>query len=184
MRDELAKVIGDNKRRMQAEEEQDKLIIALTLKVDQFALERDQFALERDQASAKLEQANAQIDLLVKMLKDKGQDKAAIDKVLKFYDNPHTLPSHKTITQREINKEKKEERRQKNPEGRRGRQGGFKGYAASRKSTQKVRHRPQKCASCGGGNLKVTRIDSENATDIPEKPNLSLIHISEPTRPY
>ena len=142
MRDELAKVIGDNKRRMRAEEEQDKLIIALTLKVDQFAL-------ERDQASAKLEQATAQIDRLVKMLKDKGQDKAAIDKVLKFYDNPHTPPSHKTITQREINKEKKEERRQKNPEGRRGRQGGFKGYAVSRKSTQKVRHRPQKCASRG-----------------------------------
>ena len=176
MRDELAKVIGDNKRRMRAEEEQDKLIIALTLKVDQFAL-------ERDQASAKLEQATAQIDRLVKMLKDKGQDKAAIDKVLKFYDNPHTPPSHKTITQREINKEKKEERRQKNPEGRRGRQGGFKGYAVSRKSTQKVRHRPQKCASCGGGNLKVTRIDNENVTDIPEIPQATVTtHVTETCR--
>ena len=76
------------------------MIIALTLKVDQFAL-------ERDPASAKLEQANAQIDRLVKMLKDKGQDKAAIDKALKFYDNPHIPPSRKTITRREINKEKK-----------------------------------------------------------------------------
>ena len=176
MRDELAKVIGDNKRRMRAEEEQDKLIIALTLKVDQFAL-------ERDQASAKLEQATAQIDRLVKMLKDKGQDKAAIDKVLKFYDSPHTPPSHKTVTQLEINKEKKEERRQKNPEGRRGRQGGFKGYAVSRKSTQKVRHRPQKCASCGGGNLKVTRIDNENVTDIPEIPQATVTtHVTETCR--
>ena len=75
---------------MRAEEEHGKMIIALTLKVDQFAL-------ERDQASTKLEQANAKIDLLVKMLKDKGQDKADIDKVLKFYDNPHTPPSHRTI---------------------------------------------------------------------------------------
>ena len=65
MRDELAKVIGDNKRRMRAEGEHDKLIIAPTLKVDQFALKCDQFALERDQASAKLEQASAQIDRLV-----------------------------------------------------------------------------------------------------------------------
>ena len=161
---------------MRAEEEQDKLIIALTLKVDQFAL-------ERDQASAKLEQANAQIDRLVKMLKDNGQDKAAIDKVLKFYDNPHTPPSHKTITQREINKEKEEERRQKNPEGRCGRQGGFKGYAVSRKSMQRVRHRPQKCASCGSGNLMVTRIDNENATDIPEMPQAAVTtHVTKTCR--
>ena len=65
---------------MQAEEEQGKMIIALTLKVDQFALERDQLTLERDQLSTNLEQANAKIDLLIKMLKDKGRDKADIDK--------------------------------------------------------------------------------------------------------
>ena len=183
LRDELAKVIGDNKRRMRAEEEQGKMIIALTLKVDQFALERDQLTLERDQLSTNLEQANAKIDLLIKMLKDKGQDKAGIDKVLKFYDNPHTPPSHKTITQREINKEKKEERRQKNPEGRRGRKGGFTGYAVSRRAKQKVRHRPQKCASCGGDNLKVTRIDNENATDIPEMPHAVVTtHVTETCR--
>ena len=152
------------------------MIIALTLKVDQFALERDQL-------STNLEQANAKIDLLVKMLKDKGQDKADIDKVLKFYDNPHTPPSHRTITQREINKEKKKERRQKNPEGRRGRKGGFKGYAVSRRAVQKVRHRPQECTSCGGGNLKVTRIDSENATDIPEMPQAAITtHVTETCR--
>ena len=73
LRDELAKVIGDNKRRIRAEEEQGKMIIALTLKVDQFALERDQTALERDQLSTKLEQANAKIDILVNMLKNKEQ---------------------------------------------------------------------------------------------------------------
>ena len=151
------------------------MIIALTLKVDQFTLERDQL-------STNLEQANAKIDLLVKMLKDKGQDKAGIDKVLKFYDN-HTPPSHKTITQREINKEKKEERCQKNPEGRRGRKGGFKGYAVSRGAKQKVWHMPQECASCGGGNLKVTRIDNENATDIPEMPQAAVTtHVTETCR--
>ena len=161
---------------MRAEEEHGKMIIALTLKVDQFALERDQL-------STNLEHANAKIDLLVKMLKDKGQDKANIDKVLKFYDNPHTPPSHRTITQREINKEKKEERRQKNPEGRRGRKGGFKGYAVSRRAVQEVRHRPQECTSCGGGNLKVTRIDNENTTDIPDMPQAAITtHVTETCR--
>ena len=116
LRDELAKVIGDNKRFTQVVGEQGKKIIGLTLKVDQSTLERDQMVLERDQLSTKLEQANAKIGVLVNMLKNKEQDKADIDKVLKFYDNSHTPPSHKTITQREINKEKKEERHQKNPE--------------------------------------------------------------------
>ena len=111
LRDELAKVIGDNKRFTQVVGEQGKKIIGLTLKVDQSTLERDQMVLERDQLSTKLEQANAKIGVLVNMLKNKEQDKADIDKVLKFYDNSHTPPSHKTITQREINKEKKEERR-------------------------------------------------------------------------
>ena len=183
LRDELAKVIGDNKRFTQVVGEQGKKIIGLTLKVDQSTLERDQMVLERDQLSTKLEQANAKIGVLVNMLKNKEQDKADIDKVLKFYDNSHTPPSHKTITQREINKEKKEERHQKNPEGRRGRKGGFKGYAVSRRAEQKIRHRPQECASCGGGNLKVTRIDNENAMDIPALPQAAATtHVTETCR--
>ena len=183
LRDELAKVIGDNKRFTQVVGEQGKKIIELTLKVDQSTLERGQMVLERDQLSTKLEQANAKIGVLVNMLKNKEQDKADIDKVLKFYDNSHTPPSHKTITQREINKEKKEERHQKNPEGRRGRKGGFKGYAVSRRAEQKVRHRPRECASCGGGNLKVTRIDNENAMDIPALPQAAVTtHVTETCR--
>lgn len=70
------------------------------------------------------------------------------------------LNSH--ITLREINKEEEKERCQKNPEGRRGRTADFKGYAASRESVQNVLHRPQKYASCGSVNLKVTCIENEN----------------------
>ena len=46
-----------------------------------------------------------------------------------------------------------------------------------------MRHRPQKCASCGSDNLKVTRIDSENATDIPEMPQATVTtHVTETCR--
>ena len=67
------------------------------------------------------------------MLKDKEQDKADIDKVLKFYDNSHTPPSHKTITRREIGARKT-----------------LKGY--QRRAEQKV----AQAARVRSGNLKVT----------------------------
>ena len=72
----------------------------------------DQIILERDQA-------NAKVELLASILKDMEKDKIDADRISQFYDNAHTSPRQKTITQREINREEKEERRQQNPERKR-----------------------------------------------------------------
>ena len=173
LRDELAKVIGENKRRKRAEEEMSRKIVELALKVDQIILERDQIALERDQA-------NAKVELLASILKDVEKGKIDADKISQFYDNAHTTPRQKTITQREINKEKKKERRQRNPEGKRGRKKGCEDHAVSRKATQAVRHSPQRCALRDGRNLKVVGTTSKNVVDIPVLPQAVVTcHIVE-----
>ena len=184
LRDELAQVIAENKRHRHVQDEMGQNIIELALKVDQLALERDQanakvdqLALERDQANAKVDQlalerdqANAKVDRLIDILKEITEGKIEIEKILQFYDNPHAPPSNKTITQREINKEKREERRRSNPGGRRGRKKGFRGKAVSRKAMQTVRHKSKKCPSCGGGNLKTVSTSTRNVIDVPVLP--------------
>ena len=107
------------------------------------------------------------------MLKNKEQDKADIDKVLKFYDNSHTPPSHKTITQREIRKRNDTRLRE-----------GAAARVDSRvtQSAAGPSRRSAKCASCGGGN-QVTRIDNENAMDIPALPQAAVTtHVTETCR--
>ena len=85
LRDELAKVIGENKRRKRTEGEMSRKIVELALRMDQIILERDQIALERGQA-------NAKVELLASILKDVEKGKIDADRISQFYDNAHTPP--------------------------------------------------------------------------------------------
>ena len=167
LRDELARVIAENRRHRNVEEEMGKNIVDFALKVDQLTLEVDRLTLERDQV-------NAKADKLMRILGETMGDKATLERLLQFYDNPHSPPSSRTITQREINKEKKEERRRNNPEGRRGRKKGFRGKAVSRRAERTASHRPGRCSSCGGGSLDVISSESRNIIDIPEIPKATV----------
>ena len=159
LRDELAKVIGILRKHERTIREQAESIA--------------QLALERDRAVLELENLRAENNHLRALLDKRGQ-------TIKAYDNQHTPPSRKTITQKEINAQKKAERKEKNPTGRRGRHKGHKGVSASRKADQTMRHTPDKCGSCGGCNLKVVEILPEMRTDIPPPPRVTTTcHIVE-----
>ena len=156
LRDELAKVIGMVRRHERTIREQGDQLARL-------ALERDRAVLELDQAKLWMESIRAENEELRARLAEHGQ-------VLKAYDNQHTPPSKKTITQKEINAQKKEERKRKNPDGRRGRHKGHTGVSASRKADDTVRHTPDRCDSCGGTNLKTVKIVPEMKTAVPPPP--------------
>ena len=108
-----------------------------------------------------------------KALRPAAEGRINIEKVLEFLDNVHTPPSKGTITQREINSEKKE-RLKNNPAGRRGCAKGCTNSAVSRRATRTVRHRPEKCGFCGGKKLTVVRITSKNVMDIPFIPKMEV----------
>ncbi|MCE2508661.1 MAG: hypothetical protein J4G04_05100 [Nitrosopumilaceae archaeon] len=155
LRDELAKVIGMVRRHERTIREQG----------DQLA----RLALERDRAVLEMEAVRVENEELRARLAERGQ-------VIKAYDNQHTPPSKKTITQ-EINAQK-EERKRKNPDGRRGRHKGHTGVSASRKADDTVRHTPDRYDSCGGTNLKTVRIVPEMRTDVPPPPrSVTTCHI-------
>lgn len=123
LRDELAKVIGTARRHERTIRQQGDQLVRL--------------ALERDRAVLEMGTVRAQSKDLRARLAEYGQ-------AIKAYDNQHTPPSGKTITQ-EINAQKKEERKKKNPDGRRGRHKGHKGVSASRKADQAMRRTPDRC---------------------------------------
>ena len=166
LRDELAKVIGTVRRHEITIHKQGEQMV-------QLALERDRTVLERDRTVLDLESTRAENAELRARLAEYGQ-------AIKAYDNQHTPPSKKTITQREINAQKKEERKKNNPDGRRGRRKGHKGVSASRTADDTVRHTPDRCDSCGGTNLKAVGMVSEMRTDIPPPPKATTTcHIVE-----
>ena len=129
--------------------------------------------MELNQARLEMETVRAENEDLRARLAEYGQ-------VIKAYDNQHTPPFKKTITQQEINAQKKEERKKKNPDGRRGRHKGHKGVSASRKADQTIRHTPDRCGSCGGANLKTVKMVPVTKTDIPPPPrSTTTCHITE-----
>ena len=169
LRDQLAKVIGEN-RSLEA-----KLEEAYGKNAEQ-ALMVDRLALKLSLATAKLDEALAKIAKQEEIIVEVTGSKAKAERILQYYDNAHTPPRNRTITQREINKQKKEERKKKNPTGRRGRHKGCTNTAVSRKATRTVVHRPDRCKSCGGGNLEAERTDNELVVDIPFIPQIEVVN--------
>ena len=174
LRDQLAKVIGENGRLAAKLEAVEASNAALTLTVDQMVLKLDLISRQRDEALAKVE-------LLQKALMEMAGDKTKVERILEYHDNPHTPPRNRTITQREINKQKKEERKRNNPTGRKGRRKGCKNTAVSRRATRTVEHRPDRCGQCGGQNLEVIRTDSSIKIDIPFIPKAEVANHREDT---
>ena len=142
LRDQLAQVIGENRRQAAKLEENEAKNAELALAVDRILLEMGMIKQERDEALAKVER-------LENALREVAEGKIKAERILEYYDNAHTPPSSHTITQREINEQKSEERKKKNPTGRKGRHKGCKNTAVSRKAAKTVRHRPGKCGECG-----------------------------------
>ena len=140
------------------------------------ALMVDRLALKLSLATAKLDEALAKIAKQEEIIVEVTGSKAKAERILQYYDNAHTPPRNRTITQREINRQKKEERKKKNPTGRRGRHKGCTNTAVSRKATRTVVHRPDRCKSCGGGNLEAERTDNELVVDIPFIPQIEVVN--------
>ena len=86
LRDELAKVIGMVRRHERTIREQGDQLVRLALECDRAVLEMEAVRAENKELRARL---------------------AEYGQVLKAYDNQHTPPSKKTITQKEINAQKK-----------------------------------------------------------------------------
>ena len=168
LRDQLAKVIGEN-RSLEA-----KLEEAYGKNAEQ-ALMVDRLALKLSLATAKLDEALAKIAKQEEIIVEVTESKAKAERILQYYDNAHTPSRNRTITQREINKQKKEWKK-KNPAGRRGRHKGCTNTAVSRKATRTVVHRPDRCKSCGGGNLEAERTDNELVVDIPFIPQIEVVN--------
>ena len=167
LRDQLAQVICENKRLAAKLEESDAKMAGLALAVDKAILELDLSNRQRDEALAR-------VDLLEKALREVTEGKIKVERILEYYDNPHTPPRNRTITQREINRQKKEERKRNNPTGRKGRHKGCKNTAVSRKATRTVTHRPGKCGDCGGQNLELINTDNNIRIDIPFIPKMEV----------
>ena len=114
------------------------------------ALMVDRLALKLSLATTKLDEALTKIAKQEEIIREVTGSKAKAERILEYYDNAHTSPRNRTITRREINKQKKGERKMKNSTGRRGRRKGCTNTAVSRKATKTVVHRPDRCKSCGG----------------------------------
>ena len=104
LRDQLAQVIGENKR--QAAKPED-----VEIKSREVALMLGQVVLERDLANQKLDEALAKVERLENALREVAEGKIKAERILEYYDNAHTPPSSHTITQREINGQRSEKRR-------------------------------------------------------------------------
>ena len=169
LRDQLAQVIGENRRQAAKLEENETKNAELALAVDRILLEMGMIKQERDEALAKVER-------LENALREVAEGKIKAERILEYYDNAHTPPSSHTITQREINEQKSEERKKNNPTGRKGRHKGCKNTAVSRKAAKTVRHRPGKCGECGSPNLEAVRTDNKIVVDIPTIPKVEVVN--------
>ena len=163
LRDQLAQAIGENKRLATKMDDLNAMWMEMSLLQSQTVAERDRANQERDEALAKVEQ-------MAKVIEELAGDK--VDRILAYYDNPHTPPSRVSATRRAINEQKKEERKKKNPTGRRGRHKGCSNTAVSRKATKTVRHMPDKCQKCGSTNLESLEPKPKLVTDIPYIPKV------------
>ena len=187
LRDELAESIGVIRRLSEQLQAADKrnaelemLLAEYTMKYELAAAERDAVTKERDVAVKERDEALAKVERLEDALQKVSEGKIDAEKALAYYDNAHAPPSNDTITQKEINAEKKAERKKKNPTGRRGRKKGCKNTAISRKAERTVRYTPEKCSECGGKNLRVTGAENDMVYDIPYIPKAVMTnHIAE-----
>ena len=173
LRDELAESIGVIRRLSEQLQAADKRNAELEMLLAEYTMKYELAAAERDEALAKVERLE---DTLQKV----SEGKIEAEKALVYYDNAHAPPSNDTITQREINAEKKAERKKKNPTGRRGRKKGCKNTAISRKAERTARYTPEKYSECGGKNLRVTGAEGDMVYDIPHIPqDIMTNHIAE-----
>ena len=86
LRDQLAQVIGESKRQAAKLKENETKNAELTLTVDRIVLEMGLIKQERDEALAR-------VDLLEKALREATEGKIKVEKILEYYDNPHTPPA-------------------------------------------------------------------------------------------
>ena len=177
LRDELGEAVGVMRRLGEQLRTADKRNAELgmssaeyDMKYELAAAERDAAVKERDVAVKERDETLVRAERLEDALQKVSEGKIEAEQIPAYCDNAHAPPSNDTITQREINAEKKAERQKKNPAGRRGRKKGCKNTAISRKAERTVRHAPEKCRKCGGKNLGVTGAESDMAYDIPHIP--------------
>ena len=130
LHDELAKVTGVIERHERMMQELGEQLVHLTLGCDRAVLDLEQARLETDALRVENEELRARL--------------AKYGQAIKAYDNQYTLPSRKTIIQKDIHAQKKAEWKKKNPTGRRGRHKGHKDVSASRKTDYTMRHTPDR----------------------------------------
>ncbi len=89
----------------------------------------------------------------------------ALERIVAYYDNPNTPPSHNTLTrQRTRNYEKDTD--EKSPR-KQGAQTGHKGTTSRPKPTEFTEHMPKTCPNCGASELDVTDTNVRDITEIP-----------------
>ena len=91
LRDQLARVIGEN-RSLEA-----KLEEANGKNAEQ-ALMVDRLALKLGLATAKLDEALAKVADLEEALREVTGSKTKVERILQYYDNAHTPPRNRTIS--------------------------------------------------------------------------------------
>ena len=91
LRDQLAQVIGENKRQAARLKDNETKNVELTLTVDRIILEMSLIKQERDETLAKVER-------LENALREVAGGKIKAERILEYYDNAHTPPSGRTIT--------------------------------------------------------------------------------------